>query len=235
MDDALSTFDRLLHERLIPEFCSEPKRACDPSGFKSKSAQVSHEDASVFLSAFNAGLVQHQGSGLYRAAKSAASEQFFWEGPKGANPRTFSLWLEPIITVAALGRLHVDCGWPKDLLGTQSSDWAFDVVAFLPEQPNLFIAGEVKKTTNEVVRLLQLMEEFGLDPELEQPPSGKERNAYKKVTALRSQKPPVFWAVGPANYSRVYSVDYTLEGIVRLVPKGEELLFYPNLAQGISE
>jgi hypothetical protein len=235
MRDALSTFERLLHEHLIPEFCRDPKRGCECSGFKGNSAQVNEDDARYFLSAIDNGLVKHLGNGLYRAPKSAASEQFFWQGPKAAIPKTYTLWLEPIITVAALGRLHFDYNWPKALLGTQSSDWAFDVTAFLPEQPNMVIAGEVKKSTSEVERLLQLMEVFGLQPDLQQPVSGKERNAYKKVVALRSQKPPVFWALGPANFSRVFAVDYGSDGIVKLSAKDESLLACPKYAQEADE
>src|SRR5712664_1953376 len=41
-----------------------------------------------------------------------------------------TIWVEPIITVAVLSRLHFKWGWPKELIGTQSQKWEFDVTAY---------------------------------------------------------------------------------------------------------
>ena len=217
MVDERSAFEQILYDRLIPEFCGEARRGCDASGFQSGSVHISQQDAHYFLKAFNAGLIEHQGSGLYRAARSAAREQFFWEGRRALTPRPFTLWLEPIITVAGLARLHFDYGWPKHLIGTQSLDWAFDLVTFLPDRAEELIAGEVKKTAKEIDQLLQLMTIFGRHPTIEIPSSGKERNAYKKVLALRSRRPPLFWALGPDGVSEVFAVQYSEGGVVDLI------------------
>jgi hypothetical protein len=125
-----AAFEKLLNDRLIPEFCACPIRQLDTASFKWSSVRVGEEDCRYFMMAWEAGIIQHIGRGLYRASLSAASEQFFWEGPKSLTPRPFTLWLEPIITVAGLARLHFDHGWPAHLIGTQSSDWAFDLVAY---------------------------------------------------------------------------------------------------------
>ena len=173
----------------------------------------------------------HVERGLYRALKSSAGEQFFWSGSKHAAPRPFTLWLEPIITVAALGRLHWDHYWPIDLIGTQSSDWAFDLVAYRRGSMNEYIAGEVKKSEIELERLIDLMKRLGRSPDAPVPKAGRERNAYKKVEALRSRKSPIFWAVGPAGYNHVFSVAYGADSIVELIPAGvEELKFKTNTA-----
>ncbi|MEH6792468.1 hypothetical protein [Parasphingorhabdus sp.] len=125
MNDWLSSFYQILTDRLIPEFCSDPNRGLDVAGFQQKSIKVAEEDARYFMMAWNAGLIEHQGRGLYRAPNSAASEQFFWSGSRKAQPRSFTVWLEPVITVAGLARLNFDYGWPTCLIGTQSPDWAF--------------------------------------------------------------------------------------------------------------
>jgi hypothetical protein len=178
------------------------------------------------MKAWHGGLISPVGRGLYRAICSAAGEQFFWEGPKRLEPRSFTLWLEPIITVAALARLHFDFGWPVDLIGTQSIDGAFDIVAFSPfRRANEHIAGEVKKSEAEVEMLLLLMQEFGREPLIVAPTFGRQRNAYKKMAALRARNPPLFWAVGPAGYSRVFKLHYLNGGLVRFAENPTGLSF----------
>jgi hypothetical protein len=92
--------DRILGD-LLPTFCNHPSRGWGCEGFKEDWKNVSEKDAADFLLALDAGLIEHQGRGLYRAPKSMASEQFFWSGKKSALPRPVTLWVEPIITVAA--------------------------------------------------------------------------------------------------------------------------------------
>lgn len=173
-------FERLLFDFLIPEFCGDPIRRCDVSGFRKASIEVGKEDARYFLMAWEGGLIEHQGRGLCRASRSAASEQFFWEGRKASKRSSFTLWLEPVITISGLARLHFDYRWPKHLIGTQSSDWAFDLVTFLPSSPNEIIAGEVKKARSEIDELIRLMQDFGQRTGATPPSSVKARNAYKK-------------------------------------------------------
>lgn len=226
MTEAQLALERLIYDRLIPEFCSDPSRGLHTSGFRKDSLNVSECDARDFLRAFDRGLIEHQGRGTYRASRSAANEQFFWEGWKSKEPRRFSLFVEPIITVAALARLHFTYGWPKDLIAAQSLDWAFDVVAFLPGHPNEHIAGEVKKTFSEVEGLIALMHQFASDSEIGEPAGGRPRNAWKKVTGLRARRAPVFWAVGPDGLSKVFKVEYRSNEIVELIPSEAEALYF---------
>ena len=65
---------------LLPTFCNDPSRGRGCEGFKEDWTKVTEKDAADFLSALDAGLIEHVGRGLYRAPKSHASEQFFWEG-----------------------------------------------------------------------------------------------------------------------------------------------------------
>lgn len=224
--DFQGSFRKLLHDELIPQFCSDPLRNCDVNGFQHGTAHVADIDVLDFMRAWTGGLIHHEGRGLYRASRSAASEQFFWTGPRKSTPRTFSLWHEPVITVAALARLHFDFMWPKSLIGTQSCDWAFDLVAFPHESDCEQIAGEVKKSVAEVETLIRLMKEIGSNPELAAPLPGKALNAYKKVVGLRARKAPIFWAVGPNKCSHVFHVHYTAEGCVTLQTTTADALRY---------
>jgi hypothetical protein len=229
MTSARSDFEDLVYNRLIPEFCSDPGRNLDASGFRAESLKISEEDARYFLLAWQAGLIEHQGRGVYRAAQSGANEQFFWEGLRSERPRRFTLWLEPVITVGGLARLHFDFNWPSNLIGCQSKDWAFDVVAMLPGRNGEFIAGEVKKSSQEVDDLLAFMTKFARHPTMEEPNKpAKERNAFKKVSALRARQAPLFWALGPNNDSRVFQVSYQGDGIIDLTSAGHAALQFPT-------
>ena len=133
--------------------------------------------------------------------------------------------MEPVITVAALARLHFDHGWPLASLGLQSRDYAFDIVAFVGNDDVEHIGGEVKKTATEAEHLIRLVQEFAqgevTDPnELK----GKELNAYRKLTALRSRKIPVFWVVGPGGFSRVFSVEHGQDGYAKFREVSEAIL-----------
>lgn len=122
---------RILNE-FLPEFCNDPTRAYGPDGFKPDWYKVSDVDAADFLRGIDSGLVEHVERGLYKAQCSVAREQFFWSGLKRKLPRPITLWVEPIISVAVLARLHFELGWPKTLLGTQTKNgWTFDVAAYL--------------------------------------------------------------------------------------------------------
>lgn len=228
--DCQAQFDSVLHNELIPHFCSDTLRDCDLAGFRDNGLRVADVDARDFMRAWKGGLIEHQGRGRYRAPKNAAAEQFFWSGPKQSKPRTFTLWHEPIITVAALARLHWDFGWPVSLIGTQSSDGAFDLVAFNRDSDSEHIAGEVKKTAGELDALVRGMQEFGSNPNMSVPPSGKSRNAYKKVAGLRARRAPIFWAIGPGGYTAVFRVEYGAEGEISLHPANENALAFRSVS-----
>jgi hypothetical protein len=113
---ARSEFDELLADRLIPDFCSDQIRRADASGFVAKSNLVTEEDAEDFLRGWHAGLPVHQGSGQYLVGVGRVHEQFFSSGRKAVEQRSFTLWVEPIVTMGAIARLHLDHGWPVSRL-----------------------------------------------------------------------------------------------------------------------
>ena len=199
--------DRVL-SHLLPEFCNDPSRGWGPDGFRGDWGRISDKDAEDFLRGLDSGLVEHVGRGLYRAPRSSASEQFFWTGPRNVEPRPITLWVEPFITVAVLARLHLDLGWPKHLIGTQSKDWAFDVIAYKENNSDSeHIACEVKKSAAELEQLVALMIDLGRNPNADEG-RGPKLNAYQKVRGLRARRAPLFWAVGPNTESIAFRVAY---------------------------
>ena len=199
-------FDRLLREHLIPEFCSDPNRRMQPSGFVPPAKTIAERDCHRFMVAWQAGLIKHVGRGQYRAPMSSAHEQFFNSGLKTVVDRFFYLSIEPIITVGGLARLHFDHGWPLELLGMQSKGDTFDLVAYLEPNGPVHIACEVKKSDTEVDTLISLMNEYGRDWKTEAPTAKLRKNAWKKMAVLRSEPIPTFWVLGPAGRSHVFNV-----------------------------
>jgi len=224
---ARTQFDHLLANCLFPDFCSDPSRRAEASGFVAKSNCVTEIDAKDFLRAWNAGLPVHQGRGQYLVGAGRVREQFFWSGAKSAENRSFTLWLEPVISMGAIARLHLDHGWPVSHLAAQSNDWAFDIVALASDGVSQAIAGEVKKTCAEVDDLLERMVEFGANPLAPEPAPGKFRNAYKKVESLRNGRAAILWLIGPARYEKVIEVDYGDDGSMRFVYAHARKLAYP--------
>jgi len=227
---ALEAFRERVLSDLLPAFCNDVARNYDIAGFKSNFQDIHDADAEAFLRGLDAGLVQLDGN-MYRAPRGCAREQFFWEGSKRTIPRPISIWIEPIITIATLAKLHFELGWPKNLLGTQSRDWAFDVIAFLPSDSlNEHIACEVKKTDRELSSLIRWMREFG-EPTPREAVSHSERNAYRKVVGLRARRAPLFWAAGPGGTGMVFNVSYGNDGGVTFEEAPLATLQYPGHAR----
>jgi hypothetical protein len=224
----LEAFKQRVLTELLPQYCDDPSRGWGSEGFKPNWGGVSEVDAQDFLRGLDAGLVQHIGRGQYLAKRSATKEQFFWEGKKCISPRPISLWLEPIITVAGLTRLHFEFGWPEHLIGMQSQDYAFDLAAYLgADQTTEHIACEVKNSLKQLDDLIKNMRKFGIDSvQTEAGMSNKEVNAYRKLVALRKRKAPIFWVLGPGRASFVFNMSYSVDGVVTFSPAEENLLSY---------
>lgn len=220
-------FDAILNEILIPNFCSKANNSFIPSDIKETSVKVAEIDKVDFARAWNAGLIKYVGAGSYRAIKGG-NEGFFSSGPKAVTPRTFSLSVEPIITIGVLARLHFDFEWPAHLIGAQSVDWAFDAITQISDDSNdEYIACEVKKTRREIDTLLKLMHHYATLTELDiQTLKDTEKNAYKKVIALRKRRAPIFWAVGPDRYEMVFSVEHANNGMMSFKPLPLESLYF---------
>lgn len=221
----LDEFNALVIDRLVPEFCSDPSRCMQVLGFVPASNRTTEIDAADFLRAWNAGLCVHQGRGQYLVGQARVHEQFFWSGTKQAENRSFTLWMEPIITVAAIGRLHLDFLWPVASVGSQSKDWAFDIVAKKSDS-SLCIVGEVKKSRVEVDDLIGLMVSFAGDPSAQLPGPGKMRNAFKKVASLRAYPADLLWIVGPDRYEFVFEVRQSEGGAIGFAPVSLDALRY---------
>jgi len=203
---AIDEFRERLASRWVPSFsAAHAHRDFAPEGFRWETAtRLKEYDARWFLAAVDAGLVTESG-GFFVAAMSPHTEQLFWSGSKSESPRTFTLWLEPIITIGALARLHFDHGWPADRLGCQSKGSGLDLVGYDPAD-NWVLGGEVKNTQRELDALIVDMARFAADPGLTRPENQRLRNALKKVVSIRKNKPSTFWAIAAEGYSRAFRV-----------------------------
>ena len=198
-------FNALVFKRLLPRF--RDYYGYDTSGFRWETLnRISDHDAAWFLRALTTRTVI-QDQAFFYAALSGAKEQIFWQGRKSASPRPITLWVEPVITIGAAGRLHSEFGWPRDLIGLQSKkNWAFDLVAYGDAQEPMIVC-EVKKTAREVDNLIQAMIGYLSQPPLsEEPVAAKLRNAYRKVVGLRQMGPEYFWAIGPDKYGKLFRI-----------------------------
>ena len=232
MTMTFQTFKNRILGDLLPTFCNHPSRGWGCEGFKEDWKNVSEKDAIDFIVALDAGLIEYDKErGLYRAQKSFAGEQFFWEGRKNIFPRPITLWIEPIITMAVLARLHFKWGWPKELIGTQSRHWEFDVTAYATtDLKNEFLACEVKKTVAELDQMVELMQRFSTDSNVDDiPKSPKEKNAFRKLKGLQARQASVFWAAGPNGVSKVFRMTYADKGKVFFKTASEDALTYTGL------
>ena len=210
-------FKQRVEDTLLPVFRDDPARQLRQAALVDSSRAVSEIDARDFLRALDSGLVYDIGGGRYRAPRSNANEQLFWEGRRAKVPRRLSLWLEPVITIAAVARLHFDLGWSRESLGMQSKGYAFDVMAYDGERP--VIAGEVKKSVKEVDNLLMHLDEFARLGSQDAPARADKRlNAFRKGVGLIQGRVPFFWVVGPAGYAKAFRMEYLADGTALLHP-----------------
>lgn len=224
MSPVLETFRRRLHNEWLPAFCGAPHRNYSSTGFKEASAaKLTEHDAHWFMRAVDVGLVV-QADGFFIAPQSRAKEQIFWDGRKEEDPRSITLWLEPIITIGAVAFLNQQYGWPARCLGAQSKTWAFDLVGYGSTPNEEILACEVKKTWREVETLLLFMGKHAAQQPSEDGPT-KERNAYRKVRGIRVSWPKIFWALGPGGAGRVFRIRRDADSqLFQLEPTGEEAL-----------
>jgi len=221
-------FSRRLIEDWLPTYCNDPKRNYSIDGYKPLSNTVTPLDARDFMRALDNAIVIDLGGGRFRMPQSRATEVIFWEGAKAATPRPITLWLEPVITIAAMARLHLDYGWPLDCLGTQSEKWEFDVIAFKSHDlKNEYIAGEVKKSSKELDELLINMQLSCDEGSLDYSSASKARkNAHNKWLGLQRCRAPLFWALGPGGDSRLFDVSYSSEGNIALSRAADTRLYF---------
>jgi len=180
-------------------------------GFSEASIVVGEFDAANFLRSLDGGLAQDTGGGRYRCAQSKAVEQLFWEGKRDRVPRPITLWLEPVIGVATLARIHYDLGWPQAQLGMQTADYAFDLAVYSDgTSARQLIACEVKKSRLEVDGLVADLQHHSRERSVTPiSPSQRHRNSIKKWGALRRHQPYFLWIVGPGGYGFAFELRHT--------------------------
>ncbi len=217
---------RLINEWLIP-FCSA--RGYSHEGFDDRNiAKLCEADVRDFLQSIDNHLVCYH-DGFFTAPQSKAKQQIFWQGERSSPRRKTTLWVEPVITIGALSRLQNEYCWHANLLGLESKTWAFDLVAYCPEDQNTeYLVCEVKKSPSEIDSLISFMHKhLESASDVDNLLKGAERNAFKKVCALRKSKAEFFWALGPDRYEYVFKVARH-NGSVQLNPIEGAALVAPN-------
>ena len=215
-------FATKLRDEWLPAYCEDSRRRYSTQGFKSGSIVVGDADARDCLRAIDHKLVTDTGGGRYRAPRSLAIDVLFWEGRRSVVPRPITLWLEPVITFAALARLHFRYGWPKEALGMQSKSWAFDITAFrMPSDESPTLLGEVKKSSRELERLRLELEALSDGST----PNSVSKNSFQKWRAILDQRPSLVWLVGPNELEHVFGVENS-EGDARLLRVDASALRY---------
>jgi hypothetical protein len=227
--DPLIEFAHRLWNEWLPTYCHDPKRGYAVAGYKANSNKVTPVDARDFLRALESHVVEDSGGGRYRLPKSEADAVIFWEGRKTKSPRPITLWMEPVITIASMARLHFDYGWPRSCLGMESAKWQFDFTAFLSTaSATEHIAGEVKKSVKELDLLLEGLLASCREGRLHMATATAARiNAHRKWEGLRRSRAPLFWAVGPGGVSHLFRVSYASQDEVCLHEVYTERLAYP--------
>lgn len=116
-------------------------------------------------------------------------------------------------------------GWPAERLGAQSATYAFDFVGYQADERTEQIVCEVKPSSKSIDLLLSTMTKHRCSPkEALSDCKAAERNALKKVIALRESASCTFWALGPDNYGYIFAVTRDINGEVILKPTNETAL-----------
>jgi hypothetical protein len=213
-----------LKQEWLPAYCNDPARNYDIAGFRTDAKRVTDVDARDFMRALDHKVVTVDSGGRFRMPRSSVNEVIFWEHPAKVSPRPISLWIEPVITIAAIARLHLDYGWPVECLGMQSVDWAFDFMAFKVDNlEHEFIAGEVKTTTRELDRFLAGLHECCAAGDHDCANANPARkNAHKKWLGLKRSRAQILWALGPDGQNKVFDVLSNKDRTIRLNPATEQ-------------
>lgn len=223
---ALDVFNHRVVAEWLPEFCNDPKRNYSTEGFCVKPNELSEKDAKDFMRAVDEEVVSVDAGGRFRMPQSKAFEAIFWDGGKTVTPRYISLWVEPVVTIAAMARLHFDHGWPLHCLGMQSKEFAFDIMAYHPtDNAQALIAGEVKATRRDMDDLMKRLHHCCTQGHHDCPAAS--RNAHKKWEGLHRHKAPLFWALGPGQNSRVFKVGHGSDSAIVLTEADNTLLNCP--------
>lgn len=226
--DSVQKFIERLEGEWLSPFCQA--HGYSQEGFDDYGiTKLCESDAADFIRSIDASLVTHY-EGFFLAPRSTAKEQIFWQGVKTSKPRRLTLWIEPIITIGALARLHFEHKWPSNLLGLQSKTWAFDLVGHSEDDINSeSLLCEVKKSSKELDKLIEfIFKHLNSAPNIESSLSGPELNAFRKSLALRDSNALVFWALGPDRYERIFTIDKRHNGKISLHEGDRRLLDVPN-------
>lgn len=203
----LEAFEELLEEELRRYL---EQNGYGPDARRSDAKTVPVDEQEWFTAALRSGLVERYPRGRYWLPASRYVTLAFWDGPKHRRPRTVSLYMEGLVTVATAARLAFIHGWPKWCLGFETEDGAFDLIGRVPGRRWESLAGEAKSSTTGVNTLITGVRRCGeLGSHGEDVHGSKAHiNAHRKWAGLVRSKARVFFVFAPGRDWRVFHAGY---------------------------
>ena len=226
-----------LSARIQDEWLPNYLRDCgyEPGGYVPPAKPVGEEDALWFLRAIDNGVVELLPKARLRLPASPLNAMIFWEHSASQSPRRVTIHLEGILSAGMAARLHLDFGWPVPQLGFEYPPGehapgrrAFDLGG-LSSDGSLRIAGEAKKSANELNHVLAVMARCAsAGPHQHEPDEKGITNGHRKWQGLVRCQPAAFFTFGPDHDWSIFAASYPEDGVVVLEPASEDLLKFPR-------
>lgn len=198
---------------------------------------VTWMDAKHFRRAVECGLVEMDQNASSRTFTDQVTSTLSEMWPDHNYPIPVVRTVEHVIAVAALARLHLDFGWPKECLACHPLGSSFSITAsILPKSNSVHIACCVRKSVDELARLVASMMIVGRGMPLPSKVASDERKTVQRwLQDFRRDFLPLFWAIGPAGEGSLYQIS-CLNGFLRLNKVADPLsqLTYPGTRCAIS-
>lgn len=190
------------------------------------------EDIEHFRRAVECGLAEISHDGSYRIRSDCADGISSHSQPDGGRSVPSIQAPEHIIGLAAMARLHLDFGWPKECLIGYPHRSSFSIVAsVLPKSNSAHIACDVRKTADELARLVADVRILCRKrPLISRQASGEEGcSARRWLETFRRNRPALFWVLGPSATRILYQLSYQGACIqLNKVPDPASCLNYPG-------
>ena len=175
------------------------------------SPDVGWLDATHFHRAVECGLAEIDHDGSYRVVADPATNMFSRGRSDSGHPIPVIETPEHIIGLATMARLHLDFGWPKECLNGHPHESSFSIVASVfPKSSSVHIVCDVRKTVDELVRLVASVMVICRKMPLtsSQASDEDECSARRWLRIFQRDRPSLFWVIGPSGAGIVYQLSY---------------------------
>lgn len=201
------------------------------------SPHIAWADAKHFRRAVECRLAELDHDGSYRIHSDQASDVPSEGQLDCGRPIRVVRTPEHVIGVAAMARLHLDFGWPRECLTYHLHGSSLSITAsLLPKSRSVHVVCDVRKTVDEVARLVANVTTLCRRMPLPSRLASEEGCAAQRwVENFQQDCPPLFWAIGPSGVSTLYQLSY-LDGCIEFdkVADVASRLTYPGTRCAIS-